>query len=248
MKPYYKDPDADITIYHGDCLEIMKDFPDKSFDLVLTSPPYNFDAGSGLGCKYDYEFQQKGYKDNYRPEEYFEKQSNAIESMIRISSHGVFYNIQMISGNKDSLLQIIGKFCFQIKEIIIWNKKTAEPAINENCLNSQFEFILVFHKNNKRKFEYCNFEKGTLSNVWDISKNSENRHIEHSAMMPSQLAKRIIDKFSKHNNIILDPFMGSGTTLIAAKELKRRAVGIEISEKYCAIAAQRLKNTIVPFC
>ena len=168
--------------------------------------------------------------------------------MLNLSRNGVFYNIQMISGNKDALLQLIGEFYLCIKEIIIWNKKTAEPAINENCLNSQFEFILIFHKNNKRKFEYCNFRKGTLSNVWDISKNSENRHIEHSAMMPSQLAKIIEDKFSKNDDLILDPFMGSGTTLVAAKQLKRRAVGIEISEKYCAIAAQRLKNTIVPFC
>jgi len=222
-------------IINGDCLEVMKGIPDKSVDLVLTSPPYNFNAGSGLGDKYE-----EGFNDSLKPDDYLRQQIASIQEMIRVSNL-VFYNIQMIAGNKDCLTDLIGIFSKKLKEIIVWDKMTAEPAINENCLNSQFEFILVFCDNNRRKFDRCFFPKGTLSNVWKIGKNTAKVTDEkHSAIMPMSLPLKVLENFSKLDDIILDPFSGSGTTAVACKELGRKFIGIEINSKYCEIAQRRL--------
>lgn len=242
MNPYYQD--EAVTIYHGDCREILPYLP--NVDLVLTSPQYNFDAGSGLGCKYYYTFDSKGYGDNYITDEYYQLQSEILELIIPQAGL-VFYNIQMISGNKDALFRLIGNYANFLKEIIIWDKRNAEPAINENCLNSQFEFILVFSENNKRKFQRCFFERGTLSNVWSIGKNIKNQYstIHHAAIMPDAVADRVLVSFSTTKDLILDPFLGSGTTAFCAKKLNRKCIGIEIEEKYCEIAAQRCSQTVM---
>ena len=245
MKPYYEQDG--ITIYHGDCREILPTL--EKVDLVLTSPPYNFDAGSVLGCKYDYEFKRKGYKDNYTPDEYYQQQSRLLDLVIPKAGL-VFYNIQMIAGNKDALFRLMGNYADRLKEIIIWDKKNAEPAINENCLNSQFEFILVFSEDNRRKFQRCYFERGTLSNVWSIGKIVKNQRnaisrIKHFAMMPFGVADRILLNFSEKNDTVLDPYLGSGTTALSAKKLNRRCIGIEIEEKYCEIAAKRLSQSVM---
>ena len=113
-------------IVQGDCLELMKKMPDKCIDLVVTSPPYNFDAGSGIGSKY------KELNDNR--DDYFEWSVQVINELLRVSKL-VTYNIQMLAGNKIELMQLLGNFSKQIREIIIWDKKTSEPAINEKILN-----------------------------------------------------------------------------------------------------------------
>ncbi|KKN06049.1 hypothetical protein LCGC14_1081270 [marine sediment metagenome] len=238
---YYREPA--VIIFNADCLDILPRLP--KVDLVITSPPYNFDAGSGLGCKYTYEFKQKGYKDNLPTEEYLMHQLYVLHNCLELSEL-TFYNIQMIAGNKDALFQIIGNLGHSLKEVIIWDKKTAEPAINENCLNSQFEFILIFSKNNKRKFEKTYFDKGTLSNVWRIGKNTKKITSEkHSAIMPIDIPIKILDNFTVRDNIILDPFLGSGTTAVASKNLGRKCIGIEIEKKYCDIAIERLKQEVL---
>ena len=244
MKPYFEDDW--VKIYLGDCRDILPSLP--KVDLVLTSPPYNFDAGSGLGCKYDYAFKAKGYKDNYTTNEYYQQQCELLDLVIPKAGL-VFYNIQMIAGNKDALFKLIGNYAHFLKEIIIWDKKNAEPAMNENCLNSQFEFILVFSKDNKRKFGRCFFERGTLSNVWSIGKVIKNQHNElgrtkHSAMMPVTLADRVLINFSCRGDTVLDPYLGSGTTALSAKKLNRKCIGIEIEEKYCEIAAKRCSQGV----
>ena len=244
-KIYYQDDS--VVIYCADNREILPLFPDKAFDLVLTSPPYNFDAGSGIGYKYD--FNTKVYKDNLAIDDYFLMQKELLEQAIRISGL-TFYNIQFIAGNKDAVCKLIGYYTDKLKEVIIWDKKNAEPAINENVLNSQFEFILVFSDNNKRKFDTCNFEHGTLSNVWSFGKIVKTQHnelgkIHHSAMMPLEVAIKAVRSFTFSDDLILDPFLGSGTTAVAAKILGRKCVGIEISEAYCKIAAQRLSQSVM---
>lgn len=231
---YYEEKDPDIKIYCGDNLEIMPLL--DPCDMVLTSPPYNFGDG-GLG--------NKGYEDDKDQDTYFTEQSKLNQLALGNSKY-LFYNTQMLAGNKDALFKIIGAHYDSLKEIFIWDKINAEPAMSEGVLNSQFEFILVFSRDKKRKFDECSFKRGTLSNVIRLGKNTENRYSEfHSAAMPILLPKKIMNGFLSSS--VLDPYLGTGTTLVACKEMKRSGVGIEINPKYCEIAKNRLKNTQVPF-
>lgn len=238
--PYYSHDGQ--TIYHGDCLEVMKQFPDKSFDLVITSPPYNVGKNNMTENKY-------GGGDDMSQEEYCRWTNEIILTLLQ-KSHTVFYNIQMLSDNKRTVLKILGEYNEHIKEVIIWNKRQAPPAIEPGVMTSKFEFIIVFSDDfpEKRKFKKGNFH-GNFTNVIEGNNASQNNQFSdvHKATFPIYLPQCLIEKFSNKDDVILDCFMGTGTTLVAAKQLGRKAVGIEISEKYCEIAKQRLAQEILLF-
>lgn len=142
-------------IYNEDCLEGMKRIPDGSVDCVVTSPPYNFclrvkgnkyikrgknEVKAGLAInKYT-----NGLSDSLDMNSYFEWQCKCIDEMLRVCSGTVFYNIQMITGNKQALLKIMGRYSESIRDILIWDKKGAEPAVHAGCLNSEYEWIIAF--------------------------------------------------------------------------------------------------------
>ena len=154
----------------------------------------------------------------------------------------------MLSDNKRTVLQIMGDYKEQIKDIIIWNKLQVAPAIEPGVMNSKFEFILIFSDDfpSKRKFSKGNFH-GNFSNVIEgKSAAGENKFSDiHKATFPQYLPGIIIQKFSCRSDLILDPFLGTGTTCVVAKQLGLKFIGIEISEKYCKIASERLRQEIL---
>lgn len=232
----------------GDCLEVMKGIPDKAVDLILTSPPYNFNLrlhGNKYGPRCEVHKNKYSHTDDCLPvEEYYSWQKSCIVEMMRISNL-VFYNIQMLTGNKLAVLQLFGDFRENIKEIIIWDKLNAEPAISSGVLNSQYEFIIVLTTDNPRQRQFKNscFQRGTVTNLFRFNKQTANvASNSHKATMPDALADSILLNFSKNNSIILDPFSGSGTTAVSSKKLGRRFIGIEINQKYCEIAQRRLSQ------
>lgn len=231
----------------------MQGIPDKSVDLVLTSPPYNFNLrlhGNKYGPRCEIHKNKYSHTDDCLPvEEYYSWQKQCIAEMIRISNL-VFYNIQMLTGNKLALFQIIGDFKESIKEIIIWDKLNAEPAISAGVLNSQYEFIIVLTNDNPRQRQFKNecFPKGKVSNIFRFNKQTNNVAANsHKATMPDALADSILLNFSKEDFIILDPFCGSGTTAVSSKKLRRKFIGIEINQKYCEIARRRLSQEYLEF-
>jgi len=229
----------------GDSLEILKTFTDNFVDLTITSPPYNFNKGSGLGTKY-----KNGYKDNLSYKEYYKWQRDCIKEFLRISKL-TFYNIQFIAGNSQSLLMLMGRFYKDIKEVIIWDKVFSEPAANEGVLNSQFELIIVFEKDtNGRKFKECNFDKGTLPNLWKINKMhnwkslKKNDYLKtnNTAVFPLDLPLKIINNFSKEGDLILDPFNGTGQTCLSAVMLKRSYIGIDVDKSQCELSEKKIDS------
>ena len=234
-------------IYNMDCLEGMKHIPDGSIDAVVTSPPYNFNLRIHYG-QYggwsDKDPNKYGNMMNDRlpMEEYFQWQRDCINEMLRVSKGLVFYNIQMITGNKVALCKILGEFADKVKDVIIWDKKNAEPAINEGVLNSQFEYIIVFDKATAiaRQFPVFNAERGTVSNVWPICKNTEHNILNHSAMFPLDLPRKIVRLFTNESDLVLDPFMGSGTTAVACIKEKRHFIGFELNKEYFDKACKRI--------
>lgn len=239
-----------ITLIQGDCLSKMKEIENDSANLVFTSPPYNMNLRikngkycfrsevGGISTKYE------NFKDNLTMDQYLEFNRNVIKECLRISPM-IFYNVQFLTGNKVALFKLIGEYAEQIKEIIIWDKINGQPAMGESILNSQFEVILVFDRSNaiSRKFQNGNFDRGTLSNHWSIKRDGGRRRAKyHGAVFPIELAEKVICNFSKEGDTILDPFMGTGTTGVACKNLNRNFIGIEIDPDYFKIATERINK------
>lgn len=225
-------------IYNEDCIVTMQKMQDKSIDYIITSPPYNFgkDAIHGVDAKYT------DYKDDLTQEQYYEWQKKLIIEMLRVTKKHIFYNIQMISGNKIALFKLIGYFAENIKELMIWDKLHGEPAMLQGVLNSVYELIIIFSNDEPQKRVFSDVEwRGTQDNIIRNKKNFNNK-INHFAVMPLNLPRKLIAIWSKQNDIIYDPFMGSGTTAIACALEKRNFIGSEISKEYFDIAVNRINN------
>lgn len=162
------------TIYNADALEWMRNLPDGCVDHCLTSPPYNF-CLRVLGDKYVPRSKNErnfggdvtnkysnGLGDSLGMDEYFEWQSACVEEMMRISTGVVFYNVQIVSGNKPAVLRLLGRFADIVRDVLVWDKCAAEPAALPNVLNSEYELVVAFdHGNCKaRQFRVFNAERG----------------------------------------------------------------------------------------
>ena len=233
MKPYYDH--KGITIYHGDCLEIMPQLGEV--DLVLTDPPYiglkggtdvTFTSGVA-GSKSTQKTVGDPWKANL---EWFNGAwILAKKGMIVFCS---FHAIGILQ-NKDSIA------------LITWYQRNAMPSMN-NVPQYKTEFAWVY-----KKASGLNWRK--LETFYDIQRlqagcfaTERIVDLTGKAIHPSQKPKKLMKNILKiEPNNILDPFMGTGTTLVAAKELNREAIGIEIEEQYCEIAAKRLAQEVFEF-
>ncbi len=243
--------EANSQLYNGDCFEIMEEMIQKGVkvDAIITSPPYNMNLRVRKGkyvsrCGYkesvnEFSTKYKNFSDDLPMDKYFEQQKEFLTKALTLSDI-VFYNIQMITGNKPALFKLLGEFSDKIKEVIIWNKGYAQPAMMSKMLNSQFEFIFVLQNSKpyNRAFDVCNFARGTETNVWDIKRE---RNTKHKASFPVELVERILRNFTTENSTVLDPFMGSGTTGVACKNLNRNFIGIELDKEYYQIAKKSIE-------
>lgn len=227
-------------IYWESNLETMAKMPDNFIDYVLTSPPYNVGKNglSGEGKKYDL------HNDNMNVDDYFEQQKTLITEMLRVTKKHIFYNIQMLSGNKLSIMKLMGYFSENIKEIIIWNKNHGVPAMEPGVFNSAYEYIIIFSNDqpSKRKFYDCDF-RGTQNNVFNIKNTHSNKYSDvHKAVMPLDIPRYFMQIFGKKNDIWYDPYSGTATTSIAAIMEKRNFIGSEISKEYFNLGNNRILN------
>lgn len=241
------------TVYNESCLETLSKMPDDFVDLVVTSPPYNMNLRirNGQYCSRQIvkEFSTKydGFDDNMPIQDFYEFHLNVLKELLRVSPI-IFYNIQIVTGSKRAFFKIIGELSDYLKDIIIWDKGYAQPAMASNVLNRQSELILVFDKNNaiSRQFDKAFFDRGTLDDVWNI-KRGKKIDKSHSAVFPEELIYKILTNFTQIDDIIYDPFMGTGTTAVVSQMLSRRWLGSEISSEYCNLIENRLNANVVLF-
>jgi site-specific DNA-methyltransferase (adenine-specific) len=233
----------------GDCLELIKGIPDKSFDLAITSPPYNMNLrvnqrGDGYCSRQvvkELSTKYSSYSDNLPMEEYERFIGDILGELIRVSET-VFFNIQMITGNKPALFRLIGRYAEQIKEVVIWDKGHGQPAIGEGVLNSRFEFLLILGGNPiTRAFKDCKFQRGTLDNVWNIQKKPSAIK-GHGASFPDSLVNEILQNFGESGCRVIDPFLGTGTTALACHKFGAFMTGFEIDEDYFKAVCERIEN------
>jgi site-specific DNA-methyltransferase (adenine-specific) len=240
----------------GDCLEVMKDWPDGCVDLVVTSPPYNMRTRIRDGnytereqCDSDFSNKYKHFGDALPIEEYRQFHSEVINELLRIAKT-VFINIQIVTGSKEAWFKLIGQYAPYIKDIIIWDKGVGQPAMHRAVINRSYEIVLAFESSASAGRAFCcsYFGRGLMPDIWRLGRGSNGSTPGHAAVFPLVLAERCINGWSRINELILDPFCGSGTTCVAAKMLGRNYIGIDISPEYCEIARQRLKavDTGVP--
>jgi len=237
-------------IYNESCVETLAKLPDNCVDLVITSPPYNMNLrirkGSYCSRQIVKEISTKyaDFPDNLPIDDFYNFHSGVLKELLRVSNL-VFYNIQIVTGSKRAFFKIIGEFAEDLKDIIIWDKRYAQPAIGEQVLNRRSELILVFEKDYpiSRQFRSATFKRGTLDDVWNIDRESKRGENYHGATFPEKLISTILENFSKEGDLVYDPFMGTGTTAIVAKKFNRKYLGSEISQQYFDLINKRLSET-----
>jgi len=206
-------------------------------DICFTSPPYNAGSLEIRGNK-STEKKYNSFEDNQTSEDYFNFLYKNLVCMMEVSNE-VFYNIGLVQNNKNTIFQIITEFGDKFKDIIYWKKNTVAPHIQKGIVNNLVEFIICFG-DGKRKFLNPQFSQGSYWNVIEGSNASSNDYSDiHKATFPVYLPENIIDNFSNKNSIVIDCFLGSGTTLIAAEKKNRKCYGMELDEKYCDVIVKR---------
>ena len=228
-------------VHAGDCVELMGKMPVGSIDLIVTSPPYNIknSTGNGLkngsGGKWPQAELLKGCSDHddcMPHDEYVAWQRSCLQSMMRVlrQDGAIFYNHKWrIQG---SLIQDRSDIVegFPVRQIIIWQRRGG-INFNPGYFLPTYEVIYLIANPDFRLAPKANAQ----GDVWNIPQESNN---PHPAPFPVELAQRCIE--SANPGIVLDPFMGSGTTAIAAEAARRDWIGIDISEDYCKVARERI--------
>lgn len=214
---YYEEKNPDLKIYCGDCLEILPLLP--KVDLVVTDPPYNVSLGTKAHSE-----RQKGYDSNGDDLKDYEELIRKVNSIILQKSETCF----VTPGNSNQTLWDKPLWTMAwIKD----NGVTRTPLTRGQKMNHAcWEPVLIYGKLD----EPPHFD--TIKVNIGLQGDAEG----HPCPKPLKLFKHFLNMKS---GTVLDPFLGSGTTLLACKEQNRSGIGIEISEKYCAIAKQRLKAT-----
>ena len=244
-----KYPDDFISkIINEDCLFVLPQIPNKSVKLVITSPPYNM-GGKSLGYQPRSKISDKHYDiydDDLDEKEYTDFLIKCIELCL-LKADYVFWNIQFLKSTKNTIIDIQNRFRNNLKDIFIWHKQAISQIINKDTnqpvrMATGWEYVFIFGDDNSKSFDNVNFPKNNyVPNIktWHKTESFQ----EHHAIFPIELPYYFIQYFSKPNDIILDPFIGVGTTAAAAKLLKRNFIGIDVSSNYCEIARKRVLDT-----
>lgn len=231
-------------IHCGDCIELMGRMPAESIDVIVTSPPYNLrnSTGNGMkngnGGKWPKAKLMTGYEsheDDMPHEEYVNWQRKCLEAMMRVlrQDGAIFYNHKWrVQGG---LLQDRSDIVkgFPVRQIIIW-KRAGGINFNAGYFLPTYEVIYLICKPDFRLAPKANAQ----GDVWYIPQEDKN---PHPAPFPVELAQRCIEATTA--KIVLDPFMGSGTTGMAAEVCKRSWIGLELSNDYCKLAKERIRSS-----
>lgn len=252
---------AFYEIYCEDCIKKLSELPEDTFDMIFADPPYLLSNG-GISChsgrivsvnkgKWD---ESNGVADDF---EFHKRWLSACKRVLK--SNGTLW----VSGTYHSIyqcgfaMQLLG---YHILNDIVWFKPNASPNLACRCFTASHECIIWAKKTKKAKhvfnyelMKYGDFKKDILKkkdkqmrSVWAIRTvpKCEKEHGKHPTQKPEALLERIILASTKENDLVLDPFMGSGTTGVVAKKLNRRFVGIENNREYFDLAETRIMEIV----
>lgn len=204
-------------------------------DISFFPPPYNAGFGANITKDNGRSKYTNGDDDNKTQDEYAEFLQKTIDNANN-NSKFTFCNIQMLANNKSALFSALTKHFAKLADIIIWDKGRSQPQLAANVLNSEFEFVFVFSEKANRNIGTVPFH-GTLKNIVHISPSHNEYAEEHNAVFPIELAAHFVQNFAKDS--VLDLFGGTGTTMIAAEQVKRKCFMMELDAHYCDIILAR---------
>jgi DNA modification methylase len=158
---------------------------------------------------------------------------------IRTFAHCVICNVQMLADNKADLVKWVADRADDLVDVVIWDKINAAPQMQSGVMSNAFEFLFVFGGNGSRSIPFADWH-GTVSNVVRIDPRGKNENADnHRAVMPSELPMWTLKTLCPKAQSVVEPFCGTGTTIIVCEQLGRKCRAIEISPAYVAVALQR---------
>ena len=221
-----------VTLYNNDCLQVLKDIPDKSIDLVVTDPPYDIEtSGAGLYKQEDKQYVKElvGMKDGFSEE--------ILDELCRVMKK---INIYLFCSQK----QIIPLLDYFVKRkgcnwnILSWHKSNPVPACGNKYLTDT-EFILFFREKGVKV--YGSFDTKKTYYITPLNQKDKKKY-GHPTVKPEEIVTNLIVNGSNEGDVVLDCFMGSGTTGAVCVGINRKFIGIEIDENYFKIATERINS------
>lgn len=245
VKPYFED--GTVAIYHGDAREVLPLFGPESVSMTITSPPYNMGltpGGNGRGM-YSHPTQKAGrFSEGYDassdalpPAEYAELLRSTLVEMWRVSRLAVWWNHRprVIHGQLVDPLDGDFPIGVPVQRIILARPTGIDVSLRHFATRQEHLYLFA-----KEAFRLVDHAASGMGDVWPMAIPPRG---DHPAPFDIGVPIRAITATAEAD-LILDPFMGSGTTLRAAKDCGRRAIGIDLSERYCEIAAERLNGPV----
>ena len=235
-------------IYFDTCENIL-DKNLKDISLMVTSPPYwdlkDYEAENQIGYKEIYDEYMR--RMNIVWDNCYKVMADNSVAIININTKSFKSNLKLIPNDFIKQMTSIG---FEFKDMLYWHKSSAIPSLNN--LKDHFEYFMIFTKgeyNKENKFEYLDYKidsKTTTPNIWNINKKFGSvgkKFMVHPAIFPIEFITRLIEIFSKEKEVILDPFLGSGTTLISSHKSNRSCIGFELNNsEYRKLIIENLKD------
>ena len=224
MKPYYEH--GGIQIFHGDCREIL---PGLEADAVVTDPPY----------KLSQEYSPSTDADNLIAVAALQEVASLMLAAVPPGgTAGVFYDTRILPFGLDALRRGGWKY---LRNLTLY-RRAGNAHIFAGWMSTSDFVLILAAPGAQPKFYAPSPPHDTF-----VKARMEEHSAGHPAQKPVALVRSLVSNLAPEHGTILDPFMGSGTTLRAAKDLGRKAIGIEIEERYCEIAAKRLAQEVLPF-
>lgn len=238
-------------IIEKDCLEAMKEMDDSSIDCIITSPPYNkkgllgsVKLGNQIWGKFNIDYSS--YGDDMPEEDYQAWMVAFLNECHRVikDDGSIFFNHKPRRYKNRCYLptDFINHSDAQLYQLIIWDRRNS-PNIRNDILVPCTEHIYWFCKKKPKVFRDA-VDSQYRSEVWVISAD---RQKQHPAPFPEQLVKNCILLSTEENDLVFDPFLGSGTTAVVAQSLNRNWIGCEIDQEYAKIASLRVNSSILSF-
>lgn len=239
---------ANSTIYNGDCTVEMQKIANDSVDLILTDPPYNLgnfmiNRSTNLAKMRENFFANAGW-DNLEFDEWVERMDSFFEDAARIIKTGGSMIIFMSIIKVETIIKLAEKHGFYYKTTGIWHKLNPMPRnMNLHFVNSTEAWIYFTYKkktgtfNNGNKMIHDFIETSVVS-------NGEKKAGKHPTQKPIALLEHFVKLLSNEGDLVVDPFMGSGSTGVVCKKLGRNFVGVEFDKEYYEIAQKRIEDCI----